>query len=240
MKIAFCYESVLPARGGCETYIADLARRLIADGHQVHLYACRRDAAALPAAVQFHPLPVVGGPRFLRPWRFGRRCLRALAGQDHDVTIGFDKVWGLDVLYPQGGLHTASAAHNLLKHAGPLARGLARLVKALDLAHWSYTALERQQYLGGHPTQILVNSEMVRDHFATYLKISPDRIVFTWAWDEDDPALVNESQVTLEFFERDGKTDLVLTHERLRNAESRDGHTDGWTAILENLDEVLA
>src|SRR5438309_754496 len=27
MNIAFCYESVLPARGGCETYISDLARR---------------------------------------------------------------------------------------------------------------------------------------------------------------------------------------------------------------------
>ncbi len=26
MNIAFCYESVLPARGGCETYIADLDR----------------------------------------------------------------------------------------------------------------------------------------------------------------------------------------------------------------------
>ena len=25
MNIAFAYESVLPARGGCETYIADLA-----------------------------------------------------------------------------------------------------------------------------------------------------------------------------------------------------------------------
>ncbi len=50
MNIAFCYESVLPARGGCETYIADLARRLVADEHEVHLYACRWDADALPAA----------------------------------------------------------------------------------------------------------------------------------------------------------------------------------------------
>ena len=32
MNIAFCYESVLPYRGGCETYIAGLARRLVADG----------------------------------------------------------------------------------------------------------------------------------------------------------------------------------------------------------------
>jgi UDP-glucose:(heptosyl)LPS alpha-1,3-glucosyltransferase len=176
MNIAFCHESVLPERGGCETYIADLACRLIADRHDVHLYACRRDDNALPAALHFHALPAVGGPRCLRPWRFGRRCLTALARAHHDVTIGFDKVWGLDVLYPQGGLHTASAEHNVHKHANPVVRGLARLVKTLDLAHWSYTRLERRQYLGDFPTQILVNSEMVRDHFASYLKISPDRI----------------------------------------------------------------
>ncbi len=176
MNIALCHESVLPERGGCETYIADLARRLIADRHDVHLYACRRDDTALPAALQFHALPAVRGPRFLRPWRFGRRCLTALAHADHDITVGFDKVWGLDVLYPQGGLHTASAEHNLLKHAGPVRRGLARLLKTLDLAHWSFTRLERRQYLSDFAAQIIVNSEMVRDHFASYLKISPDRI----------------------------------------------------------------
>src|SRR5262249_30139527 len=84
MNIALCYESVLPARGGCETYIADLARRLVADGHQVHLYACRWDATALPPALHYHPLSVPSGPRFLRPWRFGRACERALRGADHD------------------------------------------------------------------------------------------------------------------------------------------------------------
>src|SRR6516162_2674085 len=110
MNIAFCYESVLPARGGCETYIADLARRLVADGHEVHLYACRWDAAALPPSLRYHALAVPFGPRFLRPWRFGRACERALSGADHDVTLGFDKTWGQDVLYPQGGLHAASAA----------------------------------------------------------------------------------------------------------------------------------
>jgi len=35
MNIAFCYDSVLPSRGGCETYIASLARRLAADGHEL-------------------------------------------------------------------------------------------------------------------------------------------------------------------------------------------------------------
>src|SRR6267154_806194 len=63
MDIALCYESVLPSRGGCETYIGDLARRLARDGHAVHLYACRWDPAALPSSMQYHrprrPLVVV-------------------------------------------------------------------------------------------------------------------------------------------------------------------------------------
>src|SRR5437773_5984856 len=88
MDIAFCYESVLPARGGCETYIADLAGRLVADRHEVHLYACRWDAAALPENVHYHCLPAARGPRFLRPWRFGAACARALRGAQHDVSVG--------------------------------------------------------------------------------------------------------------------------------------------------------
>ena len=122
MNIALCYESVLPARGGAETYIGDLSRRLAQDGHQVHLYACRWDAAALPAAMHYHRLDVPKGMRFLRPWRFGRAVASALAGADHDVTVGFDKTWGQDVLYPQGGLHVASADHHRRKHRSALQR----------------------------------------------------------------------------------------------------------------------
>src|SRR5436305_1435543 len=49
MDIALCYESVIPAKGGAETYIGDLSRRLARDGHAVHLYATRWDAVARPA-----------------------------------------------------------------------------------------------------------------------------------------------------------------------------------------------
>src|SRR5437899_4608060 len=84
MNLAFCYENVLPERGGCETYIADLARRLVADGHEVHLYACRWDAGRLPSTMHYHGLDVPRGPRFLRPWRFGKACLEALKNQRHN------------------------------------------------------------------------------------------------------------------------------------------------------------
>ncbi len=171
MKIAFCYESVLPSRGGCETYIADLAHRLIADRHEVHLYACRWDEKALPAGVRYHAIPPVRGPRFLRPWRFAAACEQALRQGTHEVSVGFDKTWGQDILYPQGGLHSASAEHNLNKYSSPLARTLARLVKSLDLAHWSFRRLERRQYLCQPRPLIVVNSLMVRGHFEQYYGI---------------------------------------------------------------------
>jgi UDP-glucose:(heptosyl)LPS alpha-1,3-glucosyltransferase len=90
-----------------------------------------------------------------------------LAG-GHQVSIGFDKTWGQDILYPQGGLHLASARHNLAKYPGRAARNLARLAKWCDLAHWSFTALERRQYLGSERPLVVVNSEMVRTHFREY------------------------------------------------------------------------
>src|SRR5262245_5216374 len=151
MRIALCYESVLPSRGGCEIYIAHLARALAADGHDLHLYACRWDESALPSRIHYHLLPTPRGPRFYRPWHFAASCVEALRAAGPHVSIGFNKTWGQDVQYPQGGLHLASAEHNRRKYSKPLWRRLASAAKALDLSHWSYSLLERRQYVSHRP-----------------------------------------------------------------------------------------
>jgi UDP-glucose:(heptosyl)LPS alpha-1,3-glucosyltransferase len=176
MEIALCYESVLPARGGCETYITDLSRRLVADGHQVHLYASRWDAAALPPELKCHRLGEPRGPRFLRPWRFSTACVRALRQAPQLISLGFNKTFGQDILYPQAGLHVASADHNLRKHGHVAIRTAARAIRALDLAHRSYSLLERRQYLTAPRPIIIANSEMVRRHFRQYYGIAPAEV----------------------------------------------------------------
>lgn len=176
MDIALCYESVLPARGGAETYIGDLARRLARDGHAVHLYASQWDVNSLPAATHFHRVEVQSGPRFLRPWRFGAACEDALRHSHHDASIGFDKTWGQDILYPQGGLHAASAEHNLRKFSTKFERAIATVGKWLDPAAWSFARLERKQYLGPNRPLIVVNSVMVRKHFEQYYGIPPESV----------------------------------------------------------------
>src|SRR4051812_4271551 len=108
MQIALCHENVLPHRGGAEMYVADLARGLLAAGHEVHLYAKRWDEAVLPKSICFHALNVSNGPRFLRPWRFSKALRTALGRNRPEVSIGFDKVLGTDLYYPLGGLHIAT------------------------------------------------------------------------------------------------------------------------------------
>ncbi len=70
--------------------------------------------------------------------------------------------------------------------------------------------------------------------------VRPQRIICTWSWEEDDPALELETLLTLEFHERSGDTELVLTHERFRDAAQRDRHEEGWSSILTGLERLLA
>jgi UDP-glucose:(heptosyl)LPS alpha-1,3-glucosyltransferase len=169
MKIALCHERLLPDRGGCETYIAGLLGRLAADGHQLHLYASQWDDRALPASVRVHPIDLPSLPRFWRPWAFSAALLPELRRGRHDVSLGFDKVAGVDVLYPQGGVYAATADHNQLKYRRPLLRRLAGTLKGLSPAHHSYLALERRQY-AGRPLVVAI-SDMVRRHCQHYLGV---------------------------------------------------------------------
>jgi len=167
MKVGLCYESMVPGKGGCETYIADLARRLAQDDHEVHLFANTYDSSAFPRWVKHHAIPASLGPRFMRPWRFARACQTALLAHPMDVSVGFIKTWGQDVLMPQGGLHVASAVHNVRKHRSPLVRGFVRAIHAFSPKHWSYRLLEQRQLLE-FQSLIVVPSRMVQQHVHEY------------------------------------------------------------------------
>jgi uncharacterized protein YndB with AHSA1/START domain len=73
-----------------------------------------------------------------------------------------------------------------------------------------------------------------------YRELQPGKkIVFTWQWDDDETWENHISIVTVELFDRDGDTELRLTHEQLPNEESRDGHTLGWNSALDKLEKFF-
>lgn len=75
-----------------------------------------------------------------------------------------------------------------------------------------------------------------------YREVSrPDRLVYTWAWEEEDGSTGHVSTVTVSFQRTGESTTVVLEHTDLPSAESRDRHGIGWEGCLESLQrEVFA
>ena len=74
---------------------------------------------------------------------------------------------------------------------------------------------------------------------------APEKLVFTWAWEEgggcgdsgnEQPV---ETLVTVEFREKGQSTEVLLTHELFPTTESRDKHDEGWSGCLNRLAKVV-
>jgi uncharacterized protein YndB with AHSA1/START domain len=61
----------------------------------------------------------------------------------------------------------------------------------------------------------------------------PERLVYTWSWENEDHA--DGSVITVEFLDRGGSTEVVLRHDHLKDAASRDKHREGWVGCVEKL-----
>jgi uncharacterized protein YndB with AHSA1/START domain len=67
-----------------------------------------------------------------------------------------------------------------------------------------------------------------------------EKLVFTWSWDAAPGDSPHESLVTVVLKPDGGGTLLTLTHERLFDETSRDGHEKGWIGSLDKLEKFVA
>ena len=71
----------------------------------------------------------------------------------------------------------------------------------------------------------------------TYLEVEPpNRLAFTWKWDEDDG---NPTEVRVELTEVDDGTRMLLTHTGFADAEDAARHQEGWDPELDRLTALL-
>ena len=77
--------------------------------------------------------------------------------------------------------------------------------------------------------------------FGEYRELTPGKkIVFTWKWDDDENWKAHDSVVTIELSDRDGGTEVKLTHAKLPSEESRDRHNQGWSSVLDRLEKFFS
>lgn len=99
--------------GGVERQAHSVARALLDAGHEVHVFAQRRDRG-VDARIRFHRIPNPIGPwvpraskrslRAAKVWLFDRLCARAtLREGPFDLVHGFAKTSRQDVYYDGSG-----------------------------------------------------------------------------------------------------------------------------------------
>ena len=82
-------------------------------------------------------------------------------------------------------------------------------------------------------------TEQVMEVFGVYREIKkPSRLVYTWTWEPKDE--FGESVVTVDFVDKEGFTEVQLTHDKLPTAESRERHGHGWNGCFDKLERLLA
>ncbi len=67
----------------------------------------------------------------------------------------------------------------------------------------------------------------------------PSRLVFTWDGGCGGDAGKIDSLVTVDLAEKDGGTEVCITHERFPDADTCARHNQGWTASLDAMEKLL-
>jgi uncharacterized protein YndB with AHSA1/START domain len=70
--------------------------------------------------------------------------------------------------------------------------------------------------------------------------VEPERLVFTFAWEDADGKPGHETVVTVTFAERGTQTELTLHQGVFETVTTRDEHQRGWTSTLERFAQYLA
>jgi uncharacterized protein YndB with AHSA1/START domain len=97
--------------------------------------------------------------------------------------------------------------------------------------------VELDPRVGGRFRILMQRDQDTYEHQGEYLAIEPPSLLsFTWISAATD---LRPTVVTVELHERDGGTELVLTHRRLP-AERVDSHRRGWTDVVRLLETELA
>ena len=70
--------------------------------------------------------------------------------------------------------------------------------------------------------------------------VEPERLVFTFAWENDQGEPGHGTLVTVTFADEDGKTRLTFHQAVFESVESRDSHHGGWSECFDRLQDYLA
>lgn len=87
-----------------------------------------------------------------------------------------------------------------------------------------------------------IRSPEGKDHWmqGSYREVTePERLVFTFAWEDEDSRPKHETLVTVTFTEQGNKTLMTFHQAIFESTESRNSHRTGWSECFDRLQAYL-
>ncbi len=101
--------------------------------------------------------------------------------------------------------------------------------------------LELDARTGGRYRWTVTVGQKVYTIYGTYREVKPpEKLVFTWEWQNDpDRGESGDSLITVEFHDRGGRTEVVLTQTGFPSEASREDHHKGWEKCLDSIAKLV-
>jgi UDP-glucose:(heptosyl)LPS alpha-1,3-glucosyltransferase len=167
MKIALIRRRYTP-HGGAEKYVDRLAQKLLALGHEVHLFGAgwpRRPGLVL------HPLPLYRGPGLSKLLLFNRKVEKAVDRKAFEVIQSFEKTACQDIYRAGEGCH-----REWLRQRKKYESFSEKMGAAINPFHWLTLALERRLFERSDTRFFIANSQRGRQEILTHYRTAPEKI----------------------------------------------------------------
>jgi uncharacterized protein YndB with AHSA1/START domain len=70
--------------------------------------------------------------------------------------------------------------------------------------------------------------------------VPPERLIFSFAWDQEDGSKGLETLISITLIEHEGKTTMTFRQSVFDTMARRDSHRGGWSGSFDRLEEALA
>ena len=165
-------------KGGAERYLVDLCARMAGEGHEVHVYAERRDEEA--PGIFFHSVKTIPFPKSLRLLSFAIRATKEMENGNYDITFGVGNTLKADILQPHGGVHWAWFWRSLRAYDHPILWTIKLLGRVFSPKQWVSGWVEDAPYRGKRFRAIIAISDMVKQDMMRWYRIPEERITVVY------------------------------------------------------------
>jgi len=176
MKIAMALERFSPYGGGAEAYAVQLARTLVSEGWEVHLFGHSWDSD--PGQAVFHKIwePPGWFPASLKMLNFALLHRRMILREDFDVVLGFGNTIVMNVYQSHGGVHYLSTIRKLKAVRTGVWRFLKGLATFLSPKYYARAWIESAAFRMEQRPLIVAISDMVRQDMAKHFRVPMSEI----------------------------------------------------------------